>query len=47
VLLANFANAPLAMPEAVSDDRLLYSSGEPPGDAMPPQCAVFYLLMPQ
>jgi maltooligosyltrehalose trehalohydrolase len=47
VLLANFADAPLAMPESVSDGRLLYSSGEPPGDAMPPQCAVFYLLMPQ
>src|SRR5437763_6490 len=47
VLLANFADAPLTMPESVSDGRLLYSSGEPPGDEMPPQCAVFYLLMPR
>jgi len=47
VLLANFADAPFAMPESVSDGRLLYSSGEPSGDAMPPQCAVFYLLMPR
>jgi 1,4-alpha-glucan branching enzyme len=47
VLLANFADAPSAMPKFVSDGRLLYSSGEPPGDAMPPQCAMFYLLMPQ
>ena len=47
VLLANFADAPFAMPESVSDGRLLYSSGEPPGDEMPPQCAVFYLLMPR
>src|SRR5438270_409448 len=47
VLLANFADAPFAMPESVSDGRLLYSSGEPPGDEMPPQCAVFYLQMPR
>jgi len=47
VLLANFADAPLTMPECVSDSRLLYSSGEPPGDVMPPQCAVFYLQIPQ
>ena len=47
VLLANFADAPFAMPESVSDGRLLYSSGEPPGDEMPPQCAVFYLQIPR
>ena len=47
VLLANFADAPLTMPECVSDGRLLYSSGEPPGDVMPPQCAVFYLQIPR
>src|SRR5436190_1873727 len=47
VLLANFADAPFATPESVSDGRLLYSTGEPPGDEMPPQCAVFYLQIPR
>ena len=47
LLLANFADAPFAMPESVSEGRLLYSSGEPPGDAISPQCAAFYLLSPQ
>jgi len=47
LLLANFADAPLAMLQPVSGGRLLYCSGEPPAGAMPPQCAAFYLLMPR
>ena len=47
LLMANFADTPLAMPLSVSGRRLLYSSGEPPRDAIPPQCAAFYLLMPR
>jgi len=44
VLLADFGTEPALLPEPIRGGRLLYSSGEPPNDVLPPQTAAFFLL---
>jgi maltooligosyltrehalose trehalohydrolase len=44
LLLANFASSPAPLSKPIGESRPLYSSGELPGDAIPPSCAAFYLV---
>jgi malto-oligosyltrehalose trehalohydrolase len=47
LLLANFGGELAPLTEPVSQDRMIYCSGAPPGDALPPHTAAFYLLTAQ
>ncbi len=44
VLLANFGDEPAPLAEPLDRDRMIYSSAVPPGDALAPHSAAFYLL---
>ncbi|MBV8491931.1 MAG: malto-oligosyltrehalose trehalohydrolase [Alphaproteobacteria bacterium] len=47
LLVGNFADAPVLVPEPIEEDRLLYSSGKAPDRMVPRQSAAFYLLGPR
>jgi maltooligosyltrehalose trehalohydrolase len=44
VLLANIADMPVPLAEPVDQGRMIYCSAAPPGDALMPHSAAFYLL---
>jgi malto-oligosyltrehalose trehalohydrolase len=44
VLLANFADAPVPLAEPLDQGRMIYCSAAPPGDALMPHSAAFYLI---
>jgi malto-oligosyltrehalose trehalohydrolase len=44
VLLANFADDPVPVAGPLDPDRMIYSSAAPPGDALVPHSAAFYLM---
>jgi hypothetical protein len=44
VLLANIADMPVPLAEPVDQGPMIYCSAAPPGDALMPHSAAFYLL---
>jgi malto-oligosyltrehalose trehalohydrolase len=47
LLLANFGGEAVPLAAPVSQDRMIYCSAAPPGDALAPRTAAFYLLAVQ